>query len=115
VLVTPRAVRTTASAALTAVPDRRRHLADGILVEASILARLLGLRLLTIHATVVLAPADVTAPSASAARGSPVRRSMRSSGRPPGSLVAGRRGLAEAVRTINEAAELLAEARRDAS
>jgi hypothetical protein len=45
------------------VPDRRRRPSDGVLVEASIVARLLGIRLLRLDATVVLVPADVTAPS----------------------------------------------------
>ena len=46
----------------TAARDRRRRPSDGVVVEASILARLLGLRLLTLDATVVLVPAEVTAP-----------------------------------------------------
>jgi hypothetical protein len=97
---------------LTAIPDRRRRPSDGILVEASILARLLGIRLLTLDATVVLVPADVPAPSA-APRDSPVRTSAPSPGLPPArsGAVGGR--LADAVRTINEGAELLAEARRN--
>lgn len=87
---------------LAAIPDRRRRLSDGVLVDASIRARLLGLRLLTIDATVVLAPAEVTAPS-SATHDPPQRTSGRSS----------RHVLAEAVRSIDEGAELLAEARRN--
>ena len=87
---------------LAAVADRRRRLSDGVLVDASIRARLLGLQLLTIDATVVLAPAEVTAPS-SAAPDPPRRTSGRSS----------RHALAEAVRSIDEGAQLLAEARRN--
>jgi hypothetical protein len=87
---------------VAAIPDRRRRLSDGVLVDASIRARLLGLRLLTIDAIVVLAPAEVTAPS-SAAHDPPQRTSGRSS----------RHVLAEAVRSIDEGAELLAEARRN--
>jgi hypothetical protein len=101
----PRAVRATAPVMLMASPDRRRRLADGVLVEASIRARLLGLRLLKIDATVVLVPADITAPTR-AAQAPPERR------RPQRSGAAGH-GLAEAVRSINEGAELLAEARRN--
>jgi hypothetical protein len=103
-----------------AVPDRTRRLSDGVLVDASLQARLLGMRLLTIDATVVLAPADAggIAPAGlsvapSAAEGPRGRTLPRPSGgawrvpRPAG------RGLAEAVRSINEGAELLAESRRD--
>jgi hypothetical protein len=73
-----------------------------VLVDASIRARLLGIRLLSIDATVVLAPADITA-AASTAPDPPQRTSGRSS----------RHALAEAVRSIDEGAELLAEARRN--
>ena len=97
--VTPRAAGATIPVPLTAVPGRRRRPTDGVLVEASILARLLGIRLLTLDATLVLVPADVTGPS-------PAPRDSRA--RP----CTGRR-LAEAVRSINEGAELLAEARRN--
>jgi hypothetical protein len=75
-------------------------------------ARLLGLRILTLHATVALVPADVRAP----ARATPVR----SIGGPtlpawdarerPGP--AGHR-LADAVRTLDEGAEVLAAVQRD--
>jgi len=47
---------------LTAVPDRRGRPSDGVLVEGSILTRLFGIRLLTLDATVVVVPADVSAP-----------------------------------------------------
>jgi hypothetical protein len=95
-----------------ALPDRRRHLSEGVLVEARLRARLLGIRLLTIDATVVLAPADVTVPSV-AAHDPPRRASARSSGisRSP-SAATGHR-LAEAVQSINEGMELLAATRRD--
>jgi hypothetical protein len=109
--VAPRAVRATAPVVLTAVPDRRRRLSGGVLVEASILARVLGVRLLTLDATVVLVPADVTAPS-SAPHDPPLRASARPLGVPPTRSGAAGRSLAEAVRSINEGAELLAEARR---
>jgi pyridoxal biosynthesis lyase PdxS len=92
---------------LAAVPDRRRRPSDGIVVEASILARVLGARLLTLDATVVVAPADVTARS-SAPRDSQALTPARSVGVPP----ARGRGLAEAVRSIDEGAAILAETRR---
>jgi hypothetical protein len=97
---------------LTAVPDRRRHLSDGVLVDASVQARLLGLRLLTLEATVVIAPAEVTSPSPTAQR-APRVRAPRSSSLSPGRSVTARPGLAQAVQSINEAAELLAATRRD--
>ena len=112
--VAPRAVRATAPLVLMATPDRRRRLSEGVLVDASIRARLLGIRLLTIDATVVLAPADVTAPS-DAAHDPPRRPSVRPSGISRNRSAATGHGLAEAVRSINEGAELLAEARRDGS
>jgi hypothetical protein len=98
--------------ALTAVPDRRRRLSDGVLVDASVQARLLGLRLLTLDATVVISPAQVTSPSSTVHR-APRDRVPRSSGASPGRSVAARPGLAQAVQSINEAAAVLAETRRD--
>ena len=111
-IVTRRTVRATTPVVLTAVPDRRRRPSDGFLVEASILARLLGIKLLKLEATVVVVPAEVTAPP-SAPRELPARASARSSGGPPARRGAVGRGLAEAVRNINEGAELLAEAERN--
>jgi hypothetical protein len=110
--VAPRTLATTGPVALTAIPDRRRRLSDGVLVDASIHARLLGLRLLTIDATIVLVPADVagTSPAAHPAAQRPAPRPLGPA--PRRSVAAGPR-LAQAVRTINEAAELLAETRRD--
>jgi hypothetical protein len=64
------------------------------------------MRLLTLHATVVLAPADIRAPSAG-----PVRTSARTVGPLPPSATG--HDLAEAVRTLNEGAEILARARRN--
>ena len=76
------------------------------------MARLLGIRLLTLDATVALVPANVTARTSS--RGvSPARTPPRPASVPPTRSGATGRGLADAVRTINEGAELLAEARRN--
>jgi hypothetical protein len=79
--------------ALTAAVDPSRRLSEGGLVQASVRARLLGIPLLRLDATVVLMPAATTAPSSSA-------------------LGAGN-GLAEAVRSINDGAEVLAQVRRN--
>jgi hypothetical protein len=92
---------------LTVAPDRRRRLSQGVLVEGSILARLLGMRLLRLEATVVLTPADVRTSTGArrAARGPSSASPPRRSGGP-------RRGLADAARDIDEGARLLAQARR---
>ena len=89
----------------------KRRQSEGVIVEASILARLLGIRLLKLDATVLVGPADVT--------GSSGPRALRvlpaghhSVPRAQMNAAAGR-GLADAIRNINEGAELLAEARRD--
>ena len=110
--VTPRAVEATLPVELSALTDRRRRRSQGVVVEASVLARLLGLRLLRLDATVVLVPADVSSPS-SASYELPARASARSAPVPPArsEVVGGR--LAHAVRSIDEGAELLAEARRE--
>jgi hypothetical protein len=81
-----------ATVALTASVDRNRRLSEGALVQASVRARLLGITLLRLDATVALMPAAIRAPSSALATGN---------------------GLAEAVRSINDGAEVLAEVRRN--
>ncbi|MGB2712165.1 MAG: hypothetical protein WBC33_11695 [Conexibacter sp.] len=97
---------------LTAIPDRRRRPSDGLVVEASIVARLLGIRLLKLDATVVIVPADVTAPPSALHDSRPPTRA-RSLGLPPSGVVSG--SLADAVQRINEGAAILDEARRPVS
>lgn len=100
---------------LTATPDRRRRPSEGLVVEASILARLLRIRLLRLDATVLITPADVTARSSPPdVEGHASARSARSGGQLPAarSAARGSRGLAEAVRLIDEGAAILAEVRR---
>jgi hypothetical protein len=87
-----RGVNTSAPVALTAAIDRNRRLSEGALVQASVRARLLGIPLLRLDATVVLVPAAISASSSPIAAGN---------------------GLAEAVRSINDGAEVLAQVRRD--
>jgi hypothetical protein len=89
---TARLVETSAPVALTAAVDRNRRLSEGGLVQASVRARLLGIPLLRLDATVVLMPAAITASSRAVAAGD---------------------GLAEAVRSINDGAEVLAQLRRN--
>ena len=82
--------RVSAPAALTAAVDPSRRLSEGALVQASVRARLLGMPLLRLDATVVLMPAAITTPSSALAAGD---------------------GLVEAVRSINDGAEVLAQVR----
>ena len=115
--IAPRNAEDAAPLLLTAVPDRRKRLSEGVLVEASVVARLLGLRLLKLDATIMLMPADVAAQPA-APRDPPARDGISPAGLPPAGLPPARlypagRGLAEAVRHLNEGEELLAQARDD--
>jgi len=41
------------------VPDSSKRLSDGLLIETTVLARLLGVRLLTLEGTVVVTPAQL--------------------------------------------------------
>lgn len=99
-------VRAKAPVALAAAPERGGRLSEGAIVEAKVRARLFGIPLLKIDATVVLVPAGFADPSAAAH--APPARTARSS-------AAAGHDLAEAVRSINEGAELLAEVRRNGS
>jgi hypothetical protein len=85
-----RAVGEIGPVALAAAVDPSRRLSEGGLVQASVRARLLGIPLLRLDATIALMPAAITTPSSK--------------------LVAGE-GLAEAVRRINDGAEMLAQVR----
>jgi hypothetical protein len=87
-----RGVGTPPPATLTAAVDPSRRLSEGALVQASVRARLVGIPLLRLDATVVLMPAAITAPSSALAAGN---------------------GLAEAVRNINDGADVLAQVRRN--
>jgi hypothetical protein len=91
--------------------SRGRRLSEGALVEASVRARVLGIPLLKIDALVALVPASPTVvPSTSRA---PSVEAMSSTGNGSTRLEAPGSALAEAIRSIDEAAELLAEARRN--
>jgi len=89
-----RDVKTRAPVGLTAAVDRSRRLSEGALVQASVRARLLGIPLLRLDATVALMPAAFSVSSSAVATGN---------------------GLAEAVHSINEGAEVLAQVRRGAA
>lgn len=43
----------------TLVPDSSRRLSDGLVIETSVLARLLGVKLLTLEGTVLVSPAQI--------------------------------------------------------
>jgi hypothetical protein len=107
--VTANGVRVGAATDLTPALDPQSRLAHGALLQASVRARLLGVPLLRLEATVAIVPARVTA-SPSATNEAPRRALTRSRAASPQSG-----GLAEAVRSINEGAELLAEVRRNGS
>jgi hypothetical protein len=84
---------------------------DGFRVEASIIARLLGIRLLKLNATVLVVPSEVKP-----VRADPGPSFVLRTAAPPsqsGPVSPSRQKLADAVRSINEGAELLAEARRN--
>jgi hypothetical protein len=99
---------------VTAIPDRRGRLSEGVVVEASVLGRVIGIRLLVLNATIVVVPADVAAPT-SPPGDRPGRPSTQAAGiAPPRSGPIGG-GLAEAIRSINEGAAILAQARSDDS
>ena len=87
-----RSVRKSTPVAMSAAIDPSRRLSEGALVQASVRARLLGIPLLRLDATVALMPAAITRPASALAAGD---------------------GLAEAVRSINDGAEILAEVRRN--
>ncbi len=78
--------------ALTAAVDRSRRLSEGAVIQGSVRARLLGIPLLRLEATIALMPASISAPSSPLGAGN---------------------GLADAVRCINDGAEVLAEVRRN--
>jgi hypothetical protein len=88
---TERTPETSPSTNLIAVPDDGRPLSEGLLVEASIVARLLRIRLLTIDAKLIVAPAHVQ-------RRTQTPVTLRTRGRRIGT------GLAEAQRMLDEGA-----------
>ena len=89
--------------------SRGSHLSEGALVEARLRGRVLGIPLLKIDAFVAIVPANPTSVLSTPRASLPERTS--SSRNRPRSLDAPGSALAEAVRSIDQAAELLAEAR----
>ena len=103
-----RRAATIAPGLLIRAGDGHGRLSQGVLVEASVVARLLGLRVLTLEATALLAPADLRAGPAAQAEVAGAPRPVA----PVARTAAARRGLAEAVRDLDEGARLLEQARR---
>jgi hypothetical protein len=86
-----------------------KSLAEGFRVEASVLARLFRIKLLKLDATIVVTPSGIRQVA-----GAPPDLEIRPTSLPPRTLpTATGATLVDAVRTINEGAELLAEARRN--
>jgi hypothetical protein len=98
---------TPASTHLIAVADGGQRLSDGLLVEASVVARLLRVRLLVINASLIVAPAHV--------KGRP-RPAVRAGGAAPITHPARARaiaaGLAAAEQYLSEGSASLARSRR---
>ena len=90
------------TAAVTAIPDATKQLSDGLIIDASVVARLLGLRLVTLDASLTVAPAQIKAPVADYAS---VRGISTHPTRSPG-RIGGR--LASAEQSIDEGASTLA-------
>jgi hypothetical protein len=97
---------------LTTASDRRRRLSDGALVQASVRARVAGIPLLRLDATVALVPAEMTSAPATPREARARAPARLSDGLMIRSSAAGH-GLAEAVRNINEGATLLNEVRHN--
>ena len=113
----PPAASKPAPVVLEVAPDRSKRLSGGALVEASIAARLLGMRILTLEATVAVVPAAVAAATPALQDGAAREgRAGRVFARPSRDR-RGRSGslgprLADAVRNLDEGAELLVAAKR---
>jgi hypothetical protein len=105
----------------TVAPDLTRRRSEATLVEGFVTARLLGMRILTLDATVALVPADVAIATPPVAT-PPVSRPPVEHRAPyvAGRSVGAQRGpagavgprLADAVRTLDEGARVLAKVRR---
>ena len=97
--------------------SRGRRLSEGALVEAHVRARVLGIPLLKVDALVVLVPGNPSAvvPSTSSTSRAPSVEPTLPSGNRSRRPEAPGSALADAIRSIDEAAELLAEARRNGS
>lgn len=102
--------------AVLSIPGSTRRLSEGVALKASVIARLLGMRLLTLDATVLVAPAEITAtttvPSSSPPPSLPLPPALPH--RPAGRSRPVGDGLREAARDIEAGAASLAAARAGA-
>ena len=90
---------------MTAIPDGTRQLSDGLIIDASVVARLLRIRLLTLDASVIVSPAEMQAPHAGDVPGRGISIQPAGSRGRPGRIGA---GLAGAEQAIEEGAATLA-------
>lgn len=96
------------TAAVTAIPDGTRQLSDGLVIDASVVARLLRVRLLTLDVSVIVSPAEMKVPRAGHVPSRAISiQPARPRGR-PGLIGA---GLAGAEQAIKEGAVALAASR----
>ena len=93
--------------AVTAIPDGTRQLSDGLVIDASLVARLLRIRLLTVDVSVIVSPAEMKALRAAPVPG----RAAGPRGRPDRIGA----GLAGAEQAIEEGAVTLAASRSNGS
>src|SRR5215208_3192774 len=56
-----------------AIPGGENRVSDGLVIQAHVTARLLGIRLLRVEADVIVSPADTRARSTTVAVGAPTR------------------------------------------
>jgi hypothetical protein len=89
-------------------------LAGGTLVEASVVARLLRIKLLTLDASILLLPA-VAESSAFGVASSGEPRDIERASTQPRRAGGSRRRLSDAMRSIDEGAAVLAQARQNRS
>jgi hypothetical protein len=106
---TRRTLTPSQTAVLTAVPDGRGHLSEGVIVEATVLGRVFGLRLLALDATVVVSPAAMAEPPRRDVGPPPSRAGRRPL--PAARHLAIGSGLAGAARDIDRSAATLTAAR----
>ena len=93
------------TATVTAIPDGTRRLSDGLVIDASVVARLFRIRLLTLDASVIVSQAKLKVPRAGDVPGRGI--SIQPAGQRGRSGRIGA-GLAGAEQAINEGAVTLA-------
>lgn len=107
----PQPLTTPRAGGPNALPDHANRLSEGILLQGTILARFMGLRLLKLDATLTILPADTRrhVPVPEQRRLAPSLDLHTAFTRP----VAPRHSLGEALQAIQQSRELLARAREN--